>query len=170
MNNNFCSNCFEIIIFLPSTVSLTFVRTNVYWPLLLALIRKIFFVPSNLNKLKVLSTCHKEISIDNAQNVQFRICWMELFKSNNHCITVSLIEVPPLKGAVDLILKVQNTLPIDSVTTKSSSSFNQIFSCSYENNYWCLCYLYHVLSCHSKLTDWLTSNGEQVWLASSNVS
>ena len=56
----------DLVIVLPSTVSKTFIATNVHLPLSLALILSISIVPlsTNLNKLNALSICHKVIPID----------------------------------------------------------------------------------------------------------
>ena len=58
------------------TVSQTFVATNLYLLLFLGLALNIYIVSlsGNLNKLNVLSTCHKVIPIKTAQSLELRLC------------------------------------------------------------------------------------------------
>ena len=103
-------------IFLPSTVSKTFVPENLCLPLFISLILNIFNVSFSSSLIyRHLSTCHKVISIAIGQNLQFRLCWVKLISKNQH-VTALLIKVPPLKGGVDWILKIQNTLLTHPIT------------------------------------------------------
>ena len=42
---------------------------------------------SNLSKLNVLSTFHKVIPINIKQSLEFRLCWMKLYRSDDHYIS-----------------------------------------------------------------------------------
>ena len=71
-SQNLHFECKGLNIDLPSTSLLTFVATNVYLLLFLAIVLNISIVLlyRSLNELNALSICHKIIAID----IAFRIC------------------------------------------------------------------------------------------------
>ena len=81
----------DVNILSPFTVSQTFAAANLCLSLFLTLIlnNSIVFFSSSLNKLNVLSTFHKVMHINIAQNLQFRHCWIKVYSRYNHHVMAS---------------------------------------------------------------------------------
>ena len=87
-------------------------------PLFITLIMNIFFVffSSSINTLNVSNTCYETILIKISQSLKFRFCRMQLYSSDNNYNMESLIKFLLLKRVMDLILEIQISLLIDSIT------------------------------------------------------
>ena len=107
----------DVNILLPFTVSQTFAAGNLCLSLFLNLIlnNSIVFFSSSLNKLNVLSTFHKVMHINIAQNLQFRHCWIKVYSRYNHHVMASLRKILLLKWSLDLKLIIQNALLTDPI-------------------------------------------------------